>query len=262
MGKEDFRMATTYIKKHHATPGLTIAQTMTDRFDYGKNPEKTLDGELISAYMCDPKTAVSEFLLSKAKYKAITGREQKKDADVLFYQVRQSFPPGEIDAETALKIGHDFAMRWTKGRHAFFVVSHVDRPHPHIHIYYNSTSLDHTRKFRDFKGSARAVRRLSDRICIENSLSVITDPKLKSKGRYPHYGAWLGGKKPPTFQERLKAQIDIVLAEKPEDFTAFLQAMTVAGYEIKRRRGDGISFRGKCLARLNPLYWEQHQIRI
>ena len=33
-------------------------------------------------------------------------------------------------------------MRWTKGKYAFFVVSHVDRPHPHVHIYYNSTSLE------------------------------------------------------------------------------------------------------------------------
>ena len=86
-------------------------------------------------------TADNEFLLSKAKYKAITGREQKKDEDVLCYQIRQSFVRGEVDAETALKIGYDLAMRWTKGNHAFFVVSHIDRPHPHVHIYYNSTSL-------------------------------------------------------------------------------------------------------------------------
>ena len=64
--------------------------------------------------------------MAKAKYKAITGREQKKDVDVLCYQIRQSFRRGEVDAETALKIGYDFAMRWTKRKHAFFVVSHID----------------------------------------------------------------------------------------------------------------------------------------
>jgi len=236
-------MATTYLQSHHQTPGLTIAQTMKDRFDYGKNPAKTLDGELISAYMCDPKTADAEFLLSKAKYKVITGREQKKDENVLFYQIRQSFSPGEIDHETALKVGYDLAMRWTKGNHAFFVVSHADRPHPHIHVYYNSTALDCTRKFRDFKGSARAVRRLSDRICYENGLSVITDPKPKSKGKYKHYGEWQGDNKPPTFQERLKAQIDICLADKPPDMKAFLQAISVAGFDVKHGRGGAISFR-------------------
>lgn len=154
-------MATTYFKTHHISKGETIAQSMKDRFDYGQNPDKTRGGELIAAYECDPETADAEFLLSKAKYKAVTGREQKKDADVLCYQIRQSFVPGEVDAKTALKIGYDFAMRWTKGKHAFFVVSHTDRAHPHVHIYYNSTTLECTRKFRDFIGSARAVRRLS-----------------------------------------------------------------------------------------------------
>ena len=193
--------------------------------------------------MCNPKTADAEFLLSKVQYKSITGREQKKDADVLCYQLRQSFMPGEIDHDTALKIGHDLAMRWTKGNHAFFVVSHIDRPNPHIHVYYNSTALDCTRKFRDFIGSAKALRRLSDRICYENGLSVIENPKLKSKGKYKHYGEWLGDNKPPTFQERLKVQIDISLAEKPSDMKAFLQSMAIAGFEVKHGRGGAISFR-------------------
>lgn len=169
---------------------------MSDRFDYGQNPEKTLDGALIRSYECDPLTADSEFLLSKARYKSITGREQKRDADVLCYQIRQSFPPGELDPEEALNIGYELAMRWTKGKHAFFVVSHADRPHPHVHIYYNSTTLDCTRKYRDFLGSARALRRLSDRICLEHDLSVIKNPKLHSKGKFQHYGQWLGAPAP------------------------------------------------------------------
>ena len=245
-------MATTYFKTHHISKGETIAKSMKDRFDYGQNPDKTRGGDLILAYECDPQTADAEFLLSKAKYMAITGREQKKDADVLCYQIRQSFRRGEVDAETALKIGYDFAMRWTKGKHAFFVVSHVDRPHPHIHIYYNSTALDCTRKFRDFLGSARAVRRLSDRICLENGLSVVERPKLHSKGKYRHYGEWQG-EKPPTFQEQIKTQIDICLAEKPQDFEAFLQAMAAAGFEVKHRRGGGISFRAPGQKRFTQL---------
>ena len=175
------------------------------------------------------------------------------DADVLCYQIRQSFVPGEVDAETALKIGYDFAMRWTKGKHAFFVVSHTDRSHPHVHIYYNSTTLDCTRKFRDFIGSARAIRRLSDRICLENGLSCIAHPKLHSKGKYQHYGQWRGDSRPPTFQKRLKAQIDICLAGNPPDMDAFLQAMSVAGFEVKRGRGGVISFRTEGQKRFTRL---------
>ena len=246
-------MATTRLMTRHTGSGMTIMETLKDGFDYGKNPDKTRNGDLILAYECDPATADAEFLLSKAKYKAITGREQKRENDVLYYQIRQSFPPGETNPETALKISYDLAMRWTKGRHAFFVVSHADRPHPHCHIYYNSTSLDCTRKFRDFIGSARAVRRLSDRICLENGLSVITNPKSHSKGKFKHYVEWLGGHKPPTFQEKLKAQIDSCLATKPPDLDTFLQAMAAAGYEIKHGRGGTISFRAEGQERFTRL---------
>lgn len=246
-------MATTRLITHHIAKGSTVGQTMKDRFDYGQNPLKTNDGDLVLSYECDAKTAYREFVLSKAKYHAITGRKQKKNEDVLCYQIRQSFLPGETDAEGALKIGYELAMRWTKGKHAFFVASHIDRPHPHIHIYYNSTTLDCTRKFRDFLGSARALRRLSDRICIENRLSYIAHPKLKSKGKYRHYGEWLGANRKPGFKERLKAQIDACIANIPQSFEAFLQAMQEAGWEVKRGRGGAISFRTEGQERFTRL---------
>lgn len=112
-------MATTRLMTRHTGSGMTIMETLKDGFDYGKNPDKTRNGDLILAYECDPATADAEFLLSKAKYKSITGREQKRENDVLYYQIRQSFPPDETDPETALKISYDLAMRWTKGQHAF-----------------------------------------------------------------------------------------------------------------------------------------------
>lgn len=215
---------------------------MKDRFDYGSNPEKTDGGELISSYECDHMTADAEFLLSKAKYKAITGREQRRDSDVLCYQIRQSFKPGEITPEEANRVGYETAMRWTKGKYAFFVATHTDRQHVHSHIYYNSTSLDCTRKYRDFLGSARKLRRLSDRVCLENALSVIAHPKLHSQGRFLHYGQWLGPDREPSFQARLRAAIVEALQKGPADFAMFLSLMEEAGYTVKHGRGGVVSF--------------------
>lgn len=246
-------MATTRIITHHISKGETIAKSLADRFDYGQNPEKTQDGELIAAYQCDHKTADAEFLLSKAQYKAITGREQKKDADILCYQIRQAFVPGEVTPEEANRIGYETAMRWTKGKYAFFVATHIDRHHIHNHIYYNSTALDCTRKFRNFWNSTFALRRLSDRICLENGLSYIENPKPRSKGKYKHYGQWQGDNRPLTFQEKLKAQIDACLAEKPRDMDAFLRAMEAAGYEARYGRGGVLSFRAPGQERFTRL---------
>ena len=94
-------MATTRIISMHVNLGKTIADCLTDRIGYSKNPDKTQGGELISAYQCDPKTADAEFLFSKRQYKTFTGREQRHD--VIAYQVRQSFKPGEITPEDALR---------------------------------------------------------------------------------------------------------------------------------------------------------------
>ena len=215
---------------------------MKERFDYGQNPDKTEGGELISSYGCDHMTADAEFLLSKAKYKAATGREQRRDADVLCYQIRQSFKPGEITPEEANRIGYETAMRWTKGKYQFFVCTHIDKEHIHNHIYYNSTAYDRSRKFRNFIGSSFALRRLSDRVCLEHDLSVIVNPKLHSKGRYLHYGQWLGENQKLSQKEQIRFAIDTALTERPEDFADFLRRMETAGIQVKRGRGGVISF--------------------
>ena len=239
--------------QRHANEGESIAEAIRDCLDYGKNPEKTENGKYISSYECDPATVAAEFLLAKASYKAMTGREQKKGSDVLCYQIRQSFYPGEITPEEANRISYELAMRWTKGRHAFIVTTHTDKQHIHSHIYYNSTTLDCTRKFRNFWGSSFALRRLSDRLCLENGLSIVENPKPRSKGKFRNYGEWQAGqKKPLTYQDRLRAAIDTALTKKPADFPAFLSLMEQAGYEVKQQRG-GISFRAPDQERFTRL---------
>ena len=239
--------------QRHANEGESIAEAIRDCLDYGKNPEKTEDGKYISSYECDPDTVAAEFLLAKASYKAMTGREQKKGSDVLCYQIRQSFYPGEITPEEANRISYELAMRWTKGRHAFIVTTHTDKQHIHSHIYYNSTTLDCTRKFRNFWGSSFALRRLSDRLCLENGLSIVENPKPRSKGKFRNYGEWQAGqKKALTYQDRLRAAIDTALAKRPADFPAFLSLMEQAGYEVKQRRG-AISFRAPGQERFTRL---------
>ena len=86
------------------------------------------------------------------------------------------------------------------------------------------------------------MRRLSDRVCLENDLSVITNPKLHSKGRFLHYGAWLGRERQPSYKERLRASICDALAKGPDSFDAFLRLMEESGYAVKRGRGGAISF--------------------
>ena len=167
-------MAATRLIALHINKGKTIAQCLRDRTDYAQNPEKTEKGELVTGYECDPMTADEEFLLAKRQYLHITGRRQQ--SDVIAYQIRQSFKPGEIIPEEANQVGYELGMRFTKGKHAFLVATHTDRAHIHNHIVFNSTSLDCKRKFRDFHNSGLALQKVSDIICMEHGPSSKRSP--------------------------------------------------------------------------------------
>lgn len=229
-------MATTRLIPLHIGKGKSIQSALGRTIDYVENPNKTSEGELISSYQCDPLIAEKEFLFSKSQYASVTGRNQW-DKDVIAYHLRQSFKPDEIDPQTANKIGYDLAMSLTKGKHAFIVCTHVDKRHIHSHIVFNSTSLECDRKFRNFWGSSFAIRKISDRLCLENGLSIIENPK-PAKGSY---ATWLG-EKPPTFSDKLRLAIDEVLAIKPKSFDVFLQLMRAKGFEYKV--GKHIAFKG------------------
>ena len=222
-------MATTWLKPLHISKKRTSSSVISDIIDYVKNPEKTDGGSLITSFACDSRIADDEFMLAKGEYEFITGRDQGKH-NIIAYHIRQSFKPGEIDAETANRLGYELAMSFTKGNHAFVVATHIDRKHIHNHIIFNSTALSCERKFNNFKGSSKAVRRISDILCIENGLSIIENPK-PSKGR--NYVEQMG--RPATWQEKLKANIDEALPSCMS-FADFLAAMREAGYAVNDKR--------------------------
>ena len=217
----------------HTGKGRSVAKALRDIADYMENPLKTESGEFISSYECAPETADSEFLLSKARYFALTGRTQGR-RDVIAYHIRQSFKPGEITPEEANRIGHELAMRFTKGRHAFIVCTHTDRAHIHNHIVWNSTSLDEKRKFRNFYLSAFALWRLSDTLCVENGLSIIENPKPSPGKDYARHMFPDG--RPPSHQDELRISIDAALSHAPPSFDAFLSLMQEAGYAVNTKR--------------------------
>ena len=219
-------MAATRLIALHKNKGKSVAACLKSRTDYVQNPDKTEHGELISSYECSPLTVDEEFMLSKRQYELVTGRRQK--SDVIAYQIRQSFKPGEITAEEANKVGYELAMRFTKGKYAFIVATHTDREHIHNHIIYNSTALDSTQKFRDFLLSGLAVQRLSDLICLEHQLSVIEIKPYRERQKRTLYSP------KESNRDCLCGVIDNILAEKPKDYEDFLQKLEQQGYEVKR----------------------------
>ena len=176
-----------------------------------------------------------EALVTKRLYHQKTGLDA--DSDVIAYQIRQSFKPGEITPEEANRLGYETAMRWTKGKHAFVVATHTDKAHIHNHIIYNSTTLDGLHKYRDFLRSGLALQRVSDTVCIEAGLSIITPrPQLlREKQTYDQN----------TFRNAIRQAIDDALRKEPQDFEAFLRLLREAGYEIKTGKYTAVKGTGQ-----------------
>ena len=225
-------LAATRLIPMRKNKGKSIGACLHNHTSYIQNPDKTEQGELVSSYQCSPLTIDEEFLLTKRLYEQTTGRSQK--SDVIAYQVRQSFKPGEVTPEEANRIGYEFAERFLKGKHAFIVATHTDRAHIHNHIIYNSTALDGTRKFKNFWLSTFAVQRLSDLICLEHQLSTIEYKPYRERQKRIVY--------PPkeSNRDRLCGIIDTILAEQPKDFEVFLQKLEQQGYEIKRGKHTSV----------------------
>jgi hypothetical protein len=230
-------LAATRLIPMRKNKGKSIGACLHNHTSYVQNPDKTEQGELVSSYQCSPLTVDEEFLLTKRLYEQTTGRSQK--SDVIAYQVRQSFKPGEVTPEEANRIGYEFAERFLKGKHAFIVATHTDRAHIHNHIIYNSTALDGRKKFRNFWLSTFAVQRLSDLICLEHQLSTIEYKPYRERQKRIVY--------PPkeSNRDRLCSVIDSILADKPGDYEVFLKKLEQQGYEVKRGKHTAVKGKGQ-----------------
>lgn len=108
-------------------------------------------------------------------------------------------------------------------------------------------NLDCDRKFRNFWGSSKAIRRLSDTLCIQNGLSIIEQPK----GRGKSYNKWLGNEAKTSQRDVLREALDAALARQPKDFEELLTMLQRGGWEVKR--GKRISLKGKRQERFKRL---------
>ncbi len=246
-------MAYTKIHPIKTTPELAIA--------YILNPEKTENSMLVSSFACTAATASMEFQYTRKIHNA--------SVDNLAYHCIQSFKPDEVTAEQAHRIGIQTADELLKGKYEYVVATHVDRCHVHNHIIINGVNFESGLSFgteHDRKNNPawKQLRKISDEICIENSLSVI---ELPEKGYGKCYYEWLRDKQNSSYKSKLKQAIDkcIMTADSFEDFLQKMQSDMK--YECKVR-GSSVSFRAeeqerftRCSRRNFGWYYEPEQIK-
>lgn len=207
-----------------------IRTTLNKALDYIMNPKKTDNTLLVDGFGCSPETAALQFELVK--------RNNFKTGGKLGFHVIQSFSPGEVNYETAHKIGIELADKIFEGRFQYVCATHIDRGHVHNHIIANSVSFKDGKKFYDQKKTMYQIREFSDELCRENGLSVITEPKEKGRSQYEHSL----DKKGKSWKSLLRKNIDKAIL-KTQSWDEFLLYMQKLKYEIKQ--GKYISFRAE-----------------
>lgn len=207
-----------------------ITTTLTKALNYIQNPKKTDGTLLVDGYGCVPETAYQQFMWTKEKV-------DKKDGYLAFHLI-QSFSPGEVDYETAHKIGIELADKVFKGRFQYVIATHIDRGNVHNHIIANSVSFKDFGKYNSSPNSYYFIRRTSDMLCKEYGLSVVAEPKDKGKSHYEHSL----DKKGQSWKSLLRQNIDRCII-KARDWDEFLLLMQREKYEIKS--GKYISFRAE-----------------
>ena len=157
------------IEKYHALDGV---------IDYAADSDKTEKCFYVSGVNCLPENAKETFAATQKRYGKTTGK--------VAYHMYQSFAEGEVDADTAHKIGVKLAEEVFGDRFEALVATHLNTDHFHNHIVINAVSWKDGLRYNDCKATYTKIREVSDRLCREYGLSVIEHPK----GRGVNYGEW------------------------------------------------------------------------
>ena len=122
----------------------------------------------------------------------------------------------------------ELADKLLEGKYSYVVTTHIDKGHVHNHIIFCAADNINHEKYHDCKKTYYNIRNLSDTLCREHELSVITPGEKRGKT----YKEWQAGKNGSAWKEQLKSDIDEAIknAETYEDCIDLIRAK---GYEIK-----------------------------
>ena len=137
-----------------------------------------------------------------------------------------------------------------KDEYEFVLSTHIDKGHIHNHIIFNNVNMVTGRCYQSNKKSYHQIRYQSDKLCKENSLSVIDEFYESYKKKYKTNGkSWYENeqaKHGTSWKSRLQFDIDRMIKQS-KDWDEFLKKMADLGYEIKY--GKHIAFKPKDKAR-------------
>lgn len=220
------------ITKIHA-----IKSTLGKALAYIENPDKTDGQMLVSGYNCEPQTASIDFEMTAVLAHKARNLKRKRSTNLAYHLIQSFSPEDAVTPEQAHELGKKLAFEYTGGKYEYVVATHIDKGHIHNHIMLNAVSFYDYKTLRTVPyRTARQIRDISDRLCMEAHLSVIDDPQ-KIGQLYPENA---GKKKSASNRTEIRKRLDFCL-ERATDYSQFLSM--AEGLEITPTiRGKHMSY--------------------
>ena len=227
------------ITKIHA-----IKSTLGKALAYIENPDKTDGQMLVSGYNCEPQTASIDFEMTAVLAHKARNLKRKRSTNLAYHLIQSFLSEDAVTPEQAHELGKKLAFEYTGGKYEYVVATHIDKGHIHNHIMLNAVSFYDYKKLRTVPyRTARQIRDISDRLCMEAHLSVIDDPQ-KIGQLYPENA---GKKESVSNRTEIRKRLNFCL-ERATDYSQFLSM--AKGLEITPTiRGKHMSYLLECAGR-------------
>lgn len=240
-----------YVKIHaiRFTPQKTLKYVLSERtssskktvIDYALSKEKTI----ASSLNCSVQNAHEQFQTVREFF--------NKDKDRLMYHAIQNFGV-KIDPVVANEIGKKLSEKLFDD-YQVVITTHSDTAYTHNHIVINAVSFRNGKKFHCSDEFYEKFKQISDELCIEYGLPVISktkvlgvldqdkknneEQKFNNKTDYRNTVSFnKKEKKSKSVRDIIRYDIDQAI-EKSNNFDHFLSLLKEIGYSAKYKKKNG-----------------------
>jgi hypothetical protein len=208
-----------YVKRH---PTNNLKRSI----DYIKNKSKT--DELLTYENLLPSSDTNEIVAMMNQTKDAF----KKSGGIQGHHFIQSF---KFDENITLELAHQIGKEWSDSflsDYEFVLATHKDKDHLHNHIIINAVNAKNGKKYLKNDKELKQIRELSDDVCKEHDLSIIT-PQKTEKNKV--YGEWKYQKESISWKDKIRNDIDDSITQS-DNYDQFIEEMTKKNYTL--RYGD------------------------
>lgn len=193
---------------------------------YVKNDFKTEKQLLVGGINCNPNNALKEMVDVKERFMKTDG--------ILAWHGYHSYKEGEITPELAQEVGMKVAEEMWGDEFQVVVTTHINGNCIHNHFVVNSVSFVDGKKYYGNRTTYAELRRISNVVCSEYSLSTLEEKITKSGINYLHYQN--KSLEYTNYYKTAKKDLDSAISSA-RNYQEFITLLKKMNYEVTLRSG-------------------------